>query len=138
MHCGTNPRLWNSHKPLDKFWAQRFIVYPDDKQSGPWSKAKRAQLEPNEKDINIREPRFKLTGMSGAWMPYGAGEHMCPGRFLAKQEIIGGSAIFLANYEVNLLVHDGWVPTPDMTKFGTGAIPPTDKVPVRIRPHALV
>ena len=41
-----DPGVWNAGDavnphPLDRFWAERFLVYPDDPQSGPLREPKR-------------------------------------------------------------------------------------------------
>ncbi|KAI0483446.1 cytochrome P450 [Xylaria cf. heliscus] len=135
MVVATNPQIWgdrNGEKPLDKFWAERFVLYPDDEQSGPWSLDRRDNLGVDQKPKQDT-PIFTMDGMSDGWIPYGAGEFMCPGRHFAKQEMIGSFAVFLDNYDVEILLPDGWVPEPDMKYFGTGALPPKKAVPFRIR-----
>ncbi|RYO97476.1 hypothetical protein DL763_002744 [Monosporascus cannonballus] len=136
--AATNPRLWgdrDGERSLNEFWAERFFLYPNDKRSGPWSAQRRAELGVDEKieKGEINKPTFTMDGMSGGWIPYGAGEFMCPGRHLAKQEMVGSFAVFLDNYDVEVLLPDGWVPEPDMRYFGTGALPPKKTVPFRIR-----
>lgn len=113
------------------------MVYPDDPASGPLrnpvKRGPEASLESKTAPADPRTPQFSLNGLAGGWIPYGAGEFMCPGRHLAKQEMIGSFAIFLANYEVELKVPEGWVPKSDTSFFATGTLPPLGEIPFRIR-----
>ena len=68
---GMNKALWNTGgpgdpHPLNKFWAERFIVYPDDPTSGP-------MRNPPPRTEKLDGPEFSMKGMSGAWTPYGGG-----------------------------------------------------------------
>lgn len=135
----TNEKIWNNGNgkhPLDKFWADRFLIFPDDPESGPLRKPARQQYVkelPAPGDPSRPTPTFSLSGLSGGWIPYGAGEFMCPGRHLAKQEMIGSFATFLANYEVELRTPKGWVPKSDYSYFATGTLPPLGEIPFRVR-----
>jgi hypothetical protein len=63
-------------------------------------------------------------------MPHGGRALVCPGRSLAKQEMIGGIAIF-ESY-VKMRVSKG-CPMLDGNFFGLGAQPPREPVPVLLR-----
>lgn len=78
--------------------------------------------------------RLVTAGIQAHWFPYGGGLKICPGRFLAKQQMMAAVAMFLRAYEVDV-VNGPAVRRlgPDMTRFAFGALPPDGKVPARIR-----
>ncbi|KAH6653321.1 cytochrome P450 [Truncatella angustata] len=98
-----------SKKPLLEFDAERFLV---------------------ESDMG---PEFSTEGLAGLWIPFGGGERMCPGRHLAKLEMILTYAYLFSKYDIEL----GSVGAKDVQcdmKFAPfGALPPNRKVPFRIR-----
>ena len=69
--------VWNTNNgayPLNTFWAERFLVYPNDPTSGPLRKDLHDPLAaPSERkdDENIEEPRFSLDGLNGSFIPFG-------------------------------------------------------------------
>lgn len=110
-------------KPLTEFWADRFLA---PKQLAPGSKENNADDPP--------ELEFSLRGLAGRWIPYGGGQHLCPGRHYAKNQLIGTFAFLFANYDMELL--DGVKSNkvkPDMRWFPSGSLPPDRQVPFRIR-----
>lgn len=127
----------NPH-PLDHFWAERFMVYPDDPRSGPLREPRRrlksiqAQAQQQQDGKNGKnEPYFSLDGCSWSWVPFGGGRQLCPGRHFAKREILLTSAIFLMAFDIELLTDK--LPGPDEGVYGFGTMPPNGKVPCRIR-----
>ncbi|KAI0454853.1 cytochrome P450 [Xylaria acuta] len=111
--ASNHTRAWRDRtdggrRPLNEFWAERFLV-------------------PDKKDGVMK---FSTDGLDGAWIPYGGGALMCPGRHLAKQEMMSGVAIFDAYFDMKVLKG---VPCMDDRFFGLGAQPPGEPVPVRIR-----
>ena len=80
-----NPNVWNAGTPenphpLPTFWADRFLIYPNNPTSGPLRK----ELT-GEKTSHIAEsasaeepsqtgPRFSMDGVAGGWIPYGGGQ----------------------------------------------------------------
>lgn len=116
--------------PLDTFWADRFLVRPEDPRSGPAKEPRR-----RAKAAGGDEPYFSLDGCTWNWVPFGGGRNLCPGRHFAKREIMLTSAIFLTAYDIELLTDK--MPGPDESVFGFGTMPPNAKVPCRIRPRKL-
>jgi hypothetical protein len=80
-------------------------------------------------------PRFSLAGRAGAWIPFGGGRHICPGRHFAKRKIIGTFAVLCDAFDMELLPHGsgGGVTQPDTHFFAVGAMPAKGKVPFRMR-----
>lgn len=68
-----------------------------------------------------------------ALMPYGGGVSMCPGRFLANDEVMQLVALTLTQLDVELQGRD--LPPLDQRRAGLGVLPPMGEVPCRIR-HA--
>lgn len=129
-----DPDFWNSGTPkdphpLDKFWADRFLVHPDDPQSGPRKDAKKQKAKSDGK------PYFSMDGCTWNWIPYGGGAHLCPGRNFAKREIMLTSAIMLTAFDIELLTDT--LPKHDKSLFGFGTLPPIGKAPCRIRRRQL-
>ena len=122
--------IWNSGSktkphPLTEFWAERFLIYPDDPTSGPLK-------EPRpRKDDDRKEPYFSMDGCNWSWIPYGGGRSLCPGRHFAKREIILTTAILFSAFEIEL--KSDKLPGPDENVQGTGTMPPKGKVPCRLR-----
>lgn len=68
-----------------------------------------------------------------ALMPYGGGVSMCPGRFLAHEDIKHFVARVLHRLDVELL---GPLPPLDQRRAGLGVLPPRGDLPARLRPRA--
>ncbi|MCJ1251309.1 hypothetical protein MMC30_008541 [Trapelia coarctata] len=127
--------FWNAGSeskphPLDRFWAERFLVYPNDSKSGPLKEPKQKRRPAGVSD-DKNDPYFSIDGCTWNWVPYGGGRHLCPGRHFAKREIMLAAAIFLTAYDIELLTDK--LPGPDENCFGFGTMPPDGKVPCRIR-----
>jgi cytochrome P450 len=82
---------------------------------------------------------FSLNGRQGQWIPFGLGEHLCPGRHFAKAEMIVNAAVILRTFEIQTLTYDStqrrlrWRPDNDFARYGFGTQQPKEKVPFRVR-----
>ncbi|KAK4225247.1 cytochrome P450 [Podospora fimiseda] len=124
---------WNTQNgkyPVDTFWADRFVEYPNDPNSGPMRNSRNAGKD--------KEPKFIVAGTSDSWIPYGVGDRACPGRFFAKREICAFVAMIVQNYELELPSVSGGdamkrrIPS-NYLFYGLGVMRPRDKFPFRIR-----
>lgn len=144
--AAMNGNVWNAGTqeephPLNEFWAERFLVYPDKPYSGPLRRPKNI-FHNTKQDLTgcsstqrkrSSEPAFSLQGLDGAYLAFGGGPGMCPGRHFARQEVLCTVSRILLNYDIQLQIPKGWEPKMDMTAFPTGACPPASRVPLRIR-----
>ncbi|KAJ5355380.1 uncharacterized protein N7496_012592 [Penicillium cataractarum] len=122
----------NPHS-VEEFWPERFIVYPDNDNSGPVLRSIAQQQPKNTQNAKISEPTFTLDGTAGSWIPYGGGTRMCPGRHFAKKEMIVTMAMFLTAFDIELLVDEKSGIQPDLGYFMFGVMHPKGKIPARIR-----
>ncbi|KAF2013366.1 cytochrome P450 [Aaosphaeria arxii CBS 175.79] len=108
-----NHALWSQarpltvSKPLKDFWAERFLT---------------------------ADGRFSVEGISGCWVPFGGGTHICPGRHFAKNVALSTLALLLGENEVELVdwsVLDEVLPEEE--GLAMGFIRPKVDVPVRLR-----
>lgn len=78
-------------------------------------------------------PQFTKRGkrLPLALMPFGAGVSMCPGRFLASNEIVQAIAAVLLRFEIELV--DRAVPELDHRRAGLGILPPRSDPAFRYR-----
>ncbi|MCA9710563.1 MAG: cytochrome P450, partial [Myxococcales bacterium] len=80
--------------------------------------------------------RFSKQGerLGFALMPFGGGETMCPGRFLAQSEIKMLVAMLLADYELRPAPGQAR-PSFDLSRSGLGILPPAGPLRVQLRPR---
>ncbi|KAK3322012.1 cytochrome P450 [Apodospora peruviana] len=137
--------LWNNHNhrhPVNSFWAERFLEYPDDPFSGPLAAKtgtntaqKESKKKCDEKPKTAEDDKtatLVTSGIQNHFYPYGGGSKICPGRFFAKQEIITAVATMLSEFEIDLLPTEKKVGF-NMSYFAAGTMPPDRTVPARIR-----
>lgn len=133
----TDPDFWNTRSgqfPLDQFWADRFLTYPDDPQSGP-----RKPTHSSDKYIDIAhekssgdKAKFVNRGLADSYMPYGIGERTCPGRGFARRAIITLCALVVDRYDIEFTPKSLDL-KPTTAFYGIGTQRVKGKIPFRIR-----
>lgn len=129
--------IWNTKNgdhPVDSFWADRFLIYPNDPSSGPLKNkaTKEAEPPPSIPPNTTTGPRFSLSGTNGVWLPYGGGPRMCVGRAFSKRAIIAASAMIVTLFEVEILADEKALRM-DPKFYGLGGQQPMGRVPFRIK-----
>ncbi|KAJ3562770.1 hypothetical protein NPX13_g8441 [Xylaria arbuscula] len=128
--------FWNTQEgrhPVDKFWAERFLVDPKDPLSGPINPAVRMQTATaTSLEAEKKTPYFSQAGLMGAWIPYGGGPAICPGRHLAKHIIFFVCSLLVSKFDIEVQTSDETIKL-DSSRFGLGVGRPLDAVPVTIR-----
>lgn len=107
-----NPDLWRPERqkqPLSKFWADRFL----------------------DRDQSTGAERFSTESLQqNGWFPYGGGVFVCPGKALAKQQMLAATVLFATYFDMEML--DG-VPQADEQFLGGSVPPPKTATRVRLR-----
>ena len=116
-----DPKVWkefrSDHPPPSVFYAERFL-----RESGG-------------------KVIYSTAGLTGKYFPWGGGNHICPGRVFAKQEILAAFAMVLLRYEFEFV---DWVkplskdkrarfPEPKEGHVGVGVMLPDRDMRVRMR-----
>ncbi|KAF2648309.1 cytochrome P450 [Lophiostoma macrostomum CBS 122681] len=119
-HLGLRTESWEearpgtTEKPLDVFWAQRFLV--------------------SENTGDKTKEKFTTSRLGACLLPFGGGSHKCPGRHFAKNIGIAAMAILLDEYEIELQnPESARGATPKVEDMAFGVVKPTRKVAARIR-----
>ena len=124
--------VWNTGQanehPVNRFWADRFLIYHADPRSGP-RKVRTNPVAP--RNLEKEDPVFSLDDLSGSWIPFGGGFRACPGRHFAKREILMTFAIMVTMFDIE--VDGSRVLQTDPRRGGLGAQRPRYNVPFRIR-----
>jgi cytochrome P450 len=76
---------------------------------------------------NHTGPKSTTTELDGAWIPYGGGLNMCPGRHFAKQELIGTFATLITHFELEILTPSEVRIEPDTGFRIFGTMPPPER-----------
>lgn len=101
----TDKKAWNTGDgnahPVEKSWADRFLIYPNDPSSSPCRKA-----AASAKDESPGPPKFTLSGTNGYLISYGDGPRICPGRYFAKRGTTAACAIMTTMFDIEVLADD--------------------------------
>ncbi|TRX95879.1 hypothetical protein FHL15_003021 [Xylaria flabelliformis] len=125
-------------RPLHEFDPNRFLV--DTTWKRPWHNNRGSEASQKTPAVPMETPdsskmkqRFFMEGLLGLWIPYGGGDHVCPGRHFAKHEILMTFAAILSEFDIQLEHPKSKCTLPNMKYATFGALPPASKVPFRIR-----
>ena len=121
-----------------------YIVMPTDAvhfneeawaQAGRSSKIPLSQFDAARFLVALESGLFEFDSdaLGGLWIPFGGGDRMCPGRHVAKLEMLISFAHLFYHYEMELMPmnFDKVQCNRDYAAFGT--LPPNTPVPFRIR-----
>ncbi|EED13965.1 conserved hypothetical protein [Talaromyces stipitatus ATCC 10500] len=131
----NDEQVWNTQGgqyPLDTFWARRFLIDPTQKDSGPLKCFSSSSDQKTRTDQDQRTEKFTIEGLEGIWIPYGGGQHACPGRVVAKRIMLLTSAMMVTMFDVELLASVSALRF-SSPRFGFGVRKPSKQVPFRIR-----
>ncbi|KAI8294482.1 hypothetical protein K4K56_002106 [Colletotrichum sp. SAR 10_98] len=124
---------------VDEVWAERFLEFEDDLESGPVRRSDSASAETKPLDAGrLAKAKVVESGMQGYYYPFGGGSKMCPGRFFAKRQILVTVALMLRAFDIELLdpiTASKTEPCMPMTPVGT--VRPNVKTAFRIRKRKL-
>lgn len=134
MEAHRDETYWNTQNgkhPVDRFWADRFLVYPGDPESGP---SREADPTRGMNAARHSGPKFINVGSTDAWIPYGVGERTCPGRYFARREMLAFCAIVVDNFDIELpsLTSNDYVEA-SHAMYGLGVLRPKPRLPYRMR-----
>ena len=141
----TDETSWNTKGglyPVNQFWSDRFLVYPDDPQSGPCKNptvSLSSQTDqdddqtPTTRDAKKRvDPEYSIAGTEGMWIPYGGGTRACPGRFFSKHVMIATCAMMVTMFDMEILAEDKALKMNPLF-YGFGGQHPVENVRFKIR-----
>ncbi|KAI9876911.1 MAG: hypothetical protein M1830_005312 [Pleopsidium flavum] len=131
--------FWNTkdgEHPLDRFWADRFLAYPNDPRSGPRRNTAADSCNPEEETTKTAadptKAKFVSLGLANSFMPYGIGERTCPGRGFARREIVAFCAIMVDQFDIEILsTEKDFDLSPAF--YGIGTQRPLRRIPFKVR-----
>ncbi|KAK2017984.1 cytochrome P450 [Colletotrichum eremochloae] len=114
---GLNEAVWNTGQeinghaeyPVESFWAERFLEYPDDPRSGPLRKpssiyADTMGTSPEKPFRDDSKARLSNpAALQGHFFPFGGGAWRCPGEALAKNTILVTAFLLLKELDIEIL-----------------------------------
>ncbi|KAK4206056.1 hypothetical protein QBC37DRAFT_435481 [Rhypophila decipiens] len=145
---GLSQTFWNTgymlpsgapEYPVETFWAERFLKYPNEVISGPILKSEWSMYETrgrsSQKTVeDDRSAKLVTEGLNGYWFPFGGGASKCPGEALASCTVLASVAILITSLRIELVAPGEAAKTQSRQRtllFGSHAF---DRlVPVRVR-----
>lgn len=149
---GLDESFWNTGRiidgvaehPVQSFWAERFLEYPDDPTSGPvrnragsvsttWAEINQSAREKTVAD-DSKARLANLAALRGHFFPFGGGAWKCPGETLAKSTILVSVFLLLRDLDIEILDPVNAAKTRSKHRampFGTHAF--DRAVPIRVR-----
>ena len=133
--------FWNTQNgrySLDEFWAERFLVYPNDPDSGPHRntmnnlQSGKCREGASKSNGTLDKPKHVSSGLADSFLPYGVGERTCPGRGFARREIMVFCALIVTRFDIEILSSEKTFAT-SSTFYGLGTQRPLKQIPFRIR-----
>lgn len=117
--AGRDEDFWNTgatlpdgrqEHPVEQFWAERFLTYPDDATSGPirrpntYETARNNQMRGKERSPeDDKTAKLAVAGLQGHYFPFGGGAYRCPGEMFARQLTMSTVAIMLRMLDIELV-----------------------------------
>ncbi|KAI9154655.1 Cytochrome P462 monooxygenase [Paramyrothecium foliicola] len=127
-----------SDKPLQEFDPERFLVDADWVRPGSATVTQvKTVPAPSCKDSSGSR-RFSLDGLLGLWIPFGGGDHLCPGRHFTKHQILLTFSVLFSHFDIELGDPNADKVQPDFRYALSGTLPPSHCVPFRIRRKSAV
>ncbi|KAM7184912.1 Cytochrome P450 [Naviculisporaceae sp. PSN 640] len=130
-----NEDVWGDDEkkhPADEFWAERHVKYVEEEVADETGEVKMEKVA-----------LFEMRGRPSDFFPYGGGISVCPGRHLAKQEIILTLAMFATRFDVEFV---DWTtldgpkgkksdrpPENNPNYLGAAGVPPDRDMKVRLK-----
>jgi cytochrome P450 len=121
---------------FDGYTLQRgeYIIMPTEAlhtNHDSWTQAGREPIIPLEHfdpERFIVNSKFDLDRLAGLWIPFGGGDRMCPGRHIAKLEIILSFAYLFSNFDIEMKTEDPNTVQCDLRYAALGTMPPNKAV----------
>ena len=90
--------------PLNEIWADRFLVHTNIPGSGPSRQNSQDKSKPEslQGEPQGGEQTFSLENLRGAFIPFGGGDKICPGRHFGKDEMMFSFALLCTMYDTEL------------------------------------
>ncbi len=143
-------------KPLNKFWAKRFLMYSDDSTSEPVEKKSSSSdfSNSNEAALNKRtfelktsaatatttswfnkqgKPQFFLSSLADEFVPFNNDVRMCSKRLFSKNEILTSLIMLITNCNFEMRTPERWKLKPDMSYYLMNALPSKKEISFRVR-----